>query len=165
MPSLDELFAAMKDWQQPPGGGNPFKIECRIGAGASPAELDQVAPATAATAELRQLWTASREAWLFVDAEYGQWGLHMLSPGDSAARTASMRAERPDDIRPDDVVLGEFLGDSELLVYAPAEQGARRLLIALPLDGRADWFGAGSSVAEVLARLRDADGDKYWRPA
>lgn len=62
----------------------------------------------------------------------------------------------------DDIVLGEFLGDSELLVFSPSATGDRRYLIALPLDPRDDWFSAGKSVVEVLERLRDADGDKYW---
>lgn len=76
--------------------------------------------------DLRELWSTSRESWLFEDMEYGHWGLHLLRPAESAARTSAERAQRSDDFRPDDVVLGEFLGDAELLVYAPSEVGGRR---------------------------------------
>lgn len=165
MPTFEDLFASMKAWQQPTGDDNPFKLECRVEAGGTPAELDRAGFIASAAAELRELWSVSREAWLFEDREYGQWGLHLLSPAAAAARTASLRAERPEDIRPDDVVFGEFLGDSDLLVYAPSEMNGRRCLIALPLDPRSDWFAAGTSVAEVLERLLRADGDKYWEQA
>jgi hypothetical protein len=162
MPTLTELFASLRNWEQPPDGDNPFKLACRVSPGASVDEIAQAAPSALESDELRALWSTSREAWLFEDVEYGQWGLHLLSPSESAARTAAERAQRSDDLRPDDVVLGEFLGDAELLVYAPSEGDGRRYLIALPLDPREDWFSAGASANEVLERLLDADGDKYW---
>lgn len=158
MPTLSEVFAALTSWEQPPGGDNPFKLSCRVDPGAS---ADEIASASESE-DLRELWSTSRESWLFEDAEYGQWGLHLLRPAESAARTSAERAQRSDDLRPDDVVLGEFLGDAELLVYAPSEVGGRRYLIALPLDPREDWYAAGASAVEVLERLRDANGDKYW---
>ena len=33
----------------------------------------------------------SREAWLFQDIGYGQWGLHILGPVAAAARTNAER--------------------------------------------------------------------------
>jgi hypothetical protein len=74
------------------------------------------------------------------------------------------REVRPADLRPDDIVLGEFLGDLELLVLAPSETGRRRILIALPLDRRADWLGAAQDLGEFLQRYFDRAGDKYWEP-
>ncbi|MGH2557157.1 MAG: hypothetical protein ACRDHO_15805 [Actinomycetota bacterium] len=72
------------------------------------------------------------------------------------------RETRPSDLKSDDVVLGEFLGDLDLLVLAPSEVGQRRILIALPLDNRAEWFGVGSTLGEFLARYFHGMGDKYW---
>jgi hypothetical protein len=86
----------------------------------------------------------------------------LLSPAESARRTAAVRAERPDDLRDDDVVIGEFLGDQELVVFAPSQRGERRVLIALPLDRRDDWYGAASGLAEFLTRYRESEGEKYW---
>lgn len=162
MPTLVDLFAALAAWKQPPNSDNPFKLGCRIEPGATHAEIETVGSGKMGSDELTDLWSASRESWLFEDTEYGQWGLHLLSPEDSAARTAAERADRPDDVRSNDVVLGEFLGDSDLLVYAPSEEANRRYLIALPLDPRDDWYPAGSTAAEVLGRLLDAGGEKYW---
>ena len=107
----------------------------------------------------------SRESWLFEDAEYGQWGLHLCSPGGCAVRTEAERVDRPSDLRVDDVVLGEFLGDSELLIHAPSEASDRRYLIGLPLDAREEWSPAGSTAVEVLERLLEAGGEKYWERA
>jgi hypothetical protein len=59
-------------------------------------------------------------------------------------------------------VLGEFLGDQELLVLAPSETGRRRILIALPLDSRADWLGAAQDLGEFLERYFDHASAKYW---
>lgn len=165
MPTLGAVFAALAAWKQPTSDGSPVRLACRIDAGATAAEIDSAGLGTMISDELIELWSTSRESWLFEDTEYGQWGLHLLSPGDSAVRSASGRAQRPDDLRADDVVLGEFLGDSELLVYAPSEPIDRRFLIALPLDPRADWSSVGSTAAEVLGRLLDAGGEKYWEQA
>jgi hypothetical protein len=112
--------------------------------------------------EVRELWAAAREARLFEDVDFGQWGLVLLSPTASAARTKTERAERPSDFKPDDVVIGEFLGDQDLLVLAPSEADQRRLLIALPLDNRSDWYGAGHGLADFLDKYFASAGDKYW---
>ncbi|MEV0070938.1 hypothetical protein [Amycolatopsis sp. NPDC050768] len=162
MPRLDDLLRSLKMWKQPHVSENPFKLACRIEPGATASEIEHAVSGMRGSDDLADLWSASREAWLFEDVEYGQWGLHLLSPGDSAARSEAERADRPDDVRPDDVVLGEFLGDSDLLIYAPSEENNRRYLIALPLDPREDWYAAGASVTEVLQRLLNADGEKYW---
>ncbi|PKQ24491.1 MAG: hypothetical protein CVT65_02805 [Actinobacteria bacterium HGW-Actinobacteria-5] len=164
MSKLADLLAVLENWEQPLGSDNPLKLSCRIGPGASDDEITEAPVGALSSEELRSLWSAAREAWLFEDTDYGQWGLHLLSPSDSAIRTEAERSRRPEDMVADDVVLGEFLGDSELLVYAPSSIGERRYLIALPLDSRRDWFAAGTTVVEVLQKLIEADGDKYWEP-
>lgn len=70
-----------------------------------------------------------------------------------AVRTEAERVDRPNDVRSDDIVLGEFPGDSELLVHAPSEESDRRYLIALPLEPRENWNPAGSTAVEVLERM------------
>jgi hypothetical protein len=109
-----------------------------------------------------ELWNACREARLFEDVDYGQWGLVLLSPSSSAERTSEAREARPSEFRPDDIVIGEFIGDQELVVVASSESGRRPVLIALPLDGRHEWFLAAMTLGEFLARYFDANGDKYW---
>jgi len=111
------------------------------------------------------LWRASRTARLFEDTEYGQWGLVLLDPQVSLQRTKAERAARPYDFRDDDIVIGEFLGDQDLLVVAPSEFGSRRVLVALPLDSRDDWFGAAEDLGEFLDSYFAARGSKYWERA
>jgi RNA 3'-terminal phosphate cyclase len=108
------------------------------------------------------LWAECREALLFNDIEFGQWGLKILSPGRSAEVTASEAAERTSDFQVYDIVLGEFLGDQELLVLAPSEDGDRRVLVALPLDSRNEWYGVGASLSAFFERYLEAQGDKFW---
>jgi hypothetical protein len=108
------------------------------------------------------LWSACGGARLFEDIDYGQWGLVLLDARESHARTQIERTRRRTEFRADDVVIGTFLGDQELLVLAPSEADARRLLVALPLDSRSDWFAAGSDLGEFLKSYLDACGEKFW---
>jgi hypothetical protein len=141
---------------------SPFKLMSTV---CGPADVNEVSGAWGETelpADLVELWMMSRETRLFEDVENGQWGLVLLTPEGSAGCTAREREARPSDLRPDDIVIGEFLGDQELVVLAPSETGRRRMLIALPLDHRGDWFGAASNLGEFLENYFDAGGTKFW---
>ncbi|MDP5226313.1 MULTISPECIES: hypothetical protein [Arthrobacter] len=96
------------------------------------------------------------------DINYGQWGLHLLDWRKVAARTEEQQTARPDQMKVDDIVIGEFLGDLEILIYAPSEVAGSRLLVALPLDPRDDWCPAGDTIAAVLEGMLNANGEKYW---
>ncbi|HEX6468966.1 MAG TPA: hypothetical protein VF069_07690 [Streptosporangiaceae bacterium] len=109
-----------------------------------------------------ELWVECREAELFRDVEYGQWGLRILSPSKSAKRTVEEAFERPEDIRSDDVVIGEFLGDQELLILSPSEQGNRAVLVSLPLDPRNEWHAVGSSLEAFFVQYLKSQGEKFW---
>jgi hypothetical protein len=146
-------------------GGNPFKLSCSLDRPATREEIRSAWPAMSLPTELTDAWSVSREARLFVDVDYGQWGLVLLSPAASARRTAQERTQRPADYRADDVVIGEFLGDLDLLVISPSEPGDRRILVSLPLDDRDHWYGVASSLAEFLRRYLESRGDKYWKPS
>lgn len=148
----------------PPGwlGSSPFRLAHRIEPGATRTEITEAWHGRTLAPEVVALRTAARESWLFRDVEYGQWGLHLLSPADSAARTALELAARPSDFLDGDIVIGEFLGDSDLLVLSPLARGQNRVLVAAPLDPREEWHGAGGSLAEVIALFHQKEGAKYW---
>ena len=74
MTSLADVMRAMAVWTPPPGGDNPFTLSCRVGSGATAEEIVQAAGSSSLPDEVKELWTASRESWLFEDTEYGQWG-------------------------------------------------------------------------------------------
>jgi hypothetical protein len=148
------------DWREPRDGigDNPFRLACSFEPPTSPSgELSAVWGGRELPSELVELWTSARSARLFEDIDYGQWGLVLLSPPESADRTALELAERPGDFAAGDIVIGEFLGDQELLVHTPTG-----ILVALPLDPRSDWDVAADNLEEFLRRYLDAHGDKYW---
>jgi hypothetical protein len=88
---------------------NPFNLRSTVDTPAQPTELYERWPGGDLPRDALELWAACREARLFEDVDYGQWGLVLLSPSASATRTARERDARPSDLRPDDIVLGEFL--------------------------------------------------------
>lgn len=160
---VSKIDSALERFRQSPTRdhpGNPFRLVSSV---APPAEHREVESAwRALPADLEDFWAACRSARLFEDAGFGQWGLVLLDPQTSKRRTIKERTSRPDEFRADNVVIGAFLGDQELLVMAPSESGPRRILIVLPLDPRDAWFGAASGLARFLDAYFDAGGAKYW---
>jgi hypothetical protein len=163
MTDLSEVLARYAGWGEPRvvHEGEDLRLGNTLAPPASASEIGQAWP-PGAYPEAAALWSATNGAMLFEDVTYGQWGIKLLSAAESAQRTAEERADRPAELRPDDIVIGEFLGDQELLILAPGESGDRRVLVALPLDKRDEWYGAAPSVADFLDRYYDALGDKYW---
>jgi hypothetical protein len=164
---IGKALASFSAYIEPRDGfeDNPFRLACALSTPATPGEIQSAWPGRPLPAELVEAWSISRETRLFEDIDYGQWGLVLLSPTASARRTAEQRTNRPSDYSTDDIVIGEFLGDLELLVMAPSQTGDQRILIALPLDDRPDWYSAASSFTQFLNRYRESHGGKYWEAA
>ncbi|SDK95131.1 hypothetical protein [Arthrobacter sp. ok362] len=160
MPTVNAALDPYRGWTEPRDGvgSSPFRLASKVESRASIDEVSEVWPAHALLPELEALWLSSREAWLFQDIDYGQWGLHILDPAAAAARTSAGRTSRPGDFEATDAVVGEFLGDTDLLVLE-ANGG---VLVALPLDPRTDWPRVASTLPEFLTRYLEAVGDKYW---
>jgi hypothetical protein len=159
---LPDVLRRLAAWRDTEPSDNPFQLVNTVEGPAEAGEVAAAWPGGVPAGDAAELWRASRTAALFEDSEYGQWGLRLLAPRESAERTGEERGQRPDELRPDDVVVGEFLGDQELLVLAPSEAGSRRVLVALPLDPRAEWYPAADGLAEFLERYYKHHGDKYW---
>ena len=158
-----EILAQFRLYSELPDGlgANPFKLGCSFDNPATVAEI-VAAWLSGVPDELAQLWLASRQSRLFEDLEYGQWGIALLSPDDAVERTLEERLLRPDSYRSNDFVIGEVLGDQELVVLAPTETGHRRVLISLPLDDRPDWYPAGTGVVAFLNAYLATVGEKFW---
>ncbi len=157
--TLQEIVAAIAEWSEPRSvDASGLRLASRI---SPPATADAIGAAFRSQrlpAEVRQLWLACGDATLFRDVDFGQWGLQILSPMESVTRSVTERLRRPKDFGERDVVLGEFLGDQDVLVVE--ESGA--VLVAPPLDDRNGWYRVAPSVVEFLARYVQREGAKYW---
>lgn len=114
--------------------------------------------------DLREFWEVSQTARLFEDTEYGQWGLEIFGPKQSAEITDRCRSERQLDFIAGDLVFGKFLGDLDMALVRcdPNAHDFGNVLIALPLDPRSEWDHAGTSFDQFLERYVRSGGEKFW---
>jgi hypothetical protein len=133
-------------------------LESRVVPPASRTEIEEAFPQLDGRHELVELWSTTREAELFTDPHIGGWGLRLLNPAESAAVTHDWLRRRPDDVRRDDIVVGEFLHDEEAVLLT----AGGNLLILLPREPRDMWWRLNIGLAEFLARYVDAGGEKFW---
>lgn len=165
--SLQSLVKRMKEHPRatsiPIADMEPMTSVCSFAE--TPASDEELAGVTVAIPEeLRNFWRISRESRLFEDTTYGQWGLHLLSPSESMRATHKFQIVRERDSSPCDLVVGRFLGDSELLLVRcnPSEPDHGQVWVALPLYRREEWFLAASSFEVFLENYVDAGGAKFW---
>jgi len=114
--------------------------------------------------DLLSFWTVTEYATLFLDSTYGQWGLQILDPNQAVERTKIFAKERKRDFSEGDLIVGRFLGDSDLLIVrcSDDESDFGKVLVALPLDPRSDWYNVADSFADFLEKYIAAKGDKFW---
>lgn len=153
----------LERYRRAPEGYAPHLMSSLSG----PALLGEVARTWASVAlppDAGALWSVCRRAHLFEDTDCRGSGLVLLDPRTSARRTAE-HVHGGEDFVDDDLVIGEFLGDEELVIIAPSETDERRILIVLEHADREDWVGVGADLAEFLEAYFQAGGDKYWEDA
>lgn len=124
------------------------------------------APAVAVSAppDVMEFWSLFKGARLFEDLQFSQWGLVLVPPERAQVLTHQLRLDRARDVLPGDLVIGEFLGDSELLLVRADREAADygSVLVVLPLDRRKDWFRVGSSLTDFLRSYAADAGAKFW---
>lgn len=113
---------------------------------------------------LIHLWNKTSGLYLFEDITYGQWGLILWSPNRVITEQEKRIAQRREDFRPGDLIIGEFLGDSDLLLLRcdATAPDFGNVIIALPLDSREEWYFAANSLENFLSQFLAANGDKFW---
>lgn len=113
---------------------------------------------------LIDFWNISRKAWLFEDIQYGQWGLEIFDPKESSDLTLKFSSERQRDFSHGDLIIGKFIGDSDLLLVRcdikSIDYG--NIIVALPIDPRDDWNFVEESFDVFLNNYANSNGDKYW---
>lgn len=113
---------------------------------------------------LTYLWDKTSSLHLFEDVIYGQWGLIVWPPNQVIIEQEKRIAQRKEDFQPGDLIIGEFLGDSDLLVVRGDETSPDfgNVIIALALDSREEWYIAANSLESFLSQFIAAKGDKFW---
>jgi hypothetical protein len=136
-----------------------FKLRCAIAWGGVSPPRDCSPPV-----DLAKLWSAASGARLFVDDDYGQWGLVLFSPAEAVSATGRFQVVRPEEFRHGDLIVGEFIGDSDVLLVRcdPLEPDYGAVLIPTPLEGRPGWTNAAASLDEFLGAFERTHGDKFW---
>lgn len=164
MPTLQEAIAWFRAHPdaRPDPKVNPFPLGSTVDGPADPTEVRSAWRRRAIPSEAEDLWSICRSARLFVDLESDQWGLALLDPAASVASTATARRLLSPNLRRDDVVIGEFIGDGDLLIISPSEGGDRRVLVAPEMESREEWFAVGHDLAVFLASYAAALGEKFW---
>ena len=88
----------------------------------------------------------------------------MVSPEDAKEMTADFKLRRSGDYVPGDLVIGTFLGDSDLLVVRcdPDSPDFGHVMVALPLDPRRDWYRVAGNLETFLQEYERSEGAKFW---
>lgn len=165
---MGDIITMLKtDWAAPRqavhhGEPSPFSLCCEFDAPATAEQIDQIG--VSVPESLRQFWLHTQSAALFKDVDYGQWGLRILSPSESLQATQEYLQSRRRDAVTGDQVIGEFLGDSDVVVIRcdKSAEDFGEVLVALPIDSRPDWERVGYQFEDFLQRYVKSDGDKYW---
>ena len=152
------IFKLCGEWSTPRLGVHngrpcPFLLKCNF-LHARQGEVPSEFPS-----ELKELYRVFESIELFVDVDFGQWGLSIFSTKIVINKTNKFRNERPVDSRKGDWVIGEFKGDLDSLIFNESE-GV--VLIALPLDDRDDWDIVGGSLSEFIESYAKNHGGKFW---
>jgi hypothetical protein len=117
--------------------------------------------------ENKLLWARASELRLNEDATYGQWGCILWSPVEVVARHKKATDWRGlDNFRPGDVIIGEFRGDTDLVVLRcdPSQDDYGNIIIALGIDPRGEWPFAASSITDFVLQFLSHSERKFWEP-
>ncbi len=113
--------------------------------------------------DLQELWQKCNGLHLFEDKTYGQSGLIIWSPQEVLEKHQTLK-RNSNEFESEDLIIGEFLGDSDLLVVRcnPNATDFGQIIIALPIDHRADWYYLAYSLPDFLQRFIASQGEKFW---
>ena len=113
---------------------------------------------------VRDFWDGASGLVMFADMAHGQWGLVIWSPDQAYVRHQRYASPRPTEYRTGDLLIGEFLGDSDLLLVRcePGASDFGSIMVALPLDPRPVWPTVAGTLEEFIERFLEARGEKYW---
>ncbi len=115
--------------------------------------------------DIVELWDAASEVRLHEDLTYGQWGCILWSPAEVVTRhKEALRWREPDDFRPGDLIIGEFRGDTDLIVLRCdlSQRDYGSIVIDSPMDSRDAWPCVASTITEFMQKFLAYPERKYW---
>ena len=114
--------------------------------------------------EMIDVWDKANHLRLFEDTNLDQWGTIIWTPETVAALQEEVKQWQRDEFWPTDVIIGEFCGDSELILLRcdPHLFDFGYIVIVKPIEQRRQWPVAAFSIMQFLENLLRTDGDKYW---
>lgn len=127
------------------------ELTCRLDAGIPEDEIPTQTPE-----QLREFWRRTSGGLLLVDEQFGIFGLTLHAPTEAKQQTRD-RAEYGYELSESDWVLGEFVGDTDMLIVDANDT----VLISAGSYPRAEWYTFGS-LSDVLSRYVEAGAEKYW---
>lgn len=168
MNRIQMIINSLKEhWSQPRkaihrGEISPFPLICSFAS--KGIQSDAIAEISLdIPSDVSEFWNITESAFLFKDVQYGQWGIEVLDPAHAWSETQRQIALRPAEFANTDLILGRFLGDSDLVVIScDPKRNFGTVTIALPIDHRGNWPIVAESFAAFLDYLVQAQGDKYW---
>jgi hypothetical protein len=126
-------------------------LTCSLDAGLSDSDI----PA-GATRQLREFWRRTSGGLLLVDEQFGICGLTLHSPTEAKQRSRD-RADDGYEVSESDWVLGEFVGDTDMLIIDADDA----VLISAGSYPRSDWYRF-ESLSDVLSKYVETTAEKYW---
>lgn len=152
------------EWDQPKvaihrGEEIPFKLSCTISS-----SRNVLCNGFRLPESLLDYYQLADESTLFEDQEYGQWGLRIFDINDSLNNTKVFKQERSRDFKDGDLIVGEFIGDSDLLLVRCDEScdDFGNVIAVNAIDARNEWSLISSSFDQFFLDYYESQGDKYW---
>jgi hypothetical protein len=114
--------------------------------------------------EVVEMWMTTAGLTLYVEENHRQWGLIVWSPEEVVDPNRKFKELYKRDLRDGDLIMGEFLGDSDLLLLRCDDRRSDygKVLIVDPYERRKSWKVPAASFGLFLQRFCEAKGDKYW---
>lgn len=148
------MFEFLEDYRDvsiPSREMDGVELTCRLSAGLPESQV----PATASE-QLREFWRHTSGGPLLVDEQFGICGLTLYGPEQAKQQTLG-RIEAGYELSESDRVIGEFIGDTDMLIV----DDHNRVIISTASYPRDDWY-TFESLSDVLSKYIQAGAEKYW---
>lgn len=148
------MFEFLENYREttvPAPGIDGVVLTCHLNAGLTRGDIPVDAPG-----QLRELWARTAGGMLFVDEQFGICGLVLHDPVQARQRSRD-RTDAGYEVSESDWVLGEFVGDTDMLVV----DGRDAAMASAGSYPRGEWYRF-DSLADLLRRYVESHAEKYW---